>query len=203
MNVMRWLAGLLLALLLPGAALAQAADADAAALAALQRRLAPVTVLRGEFVQEKQLQGFAKPLRSEGRFVLASGRGVWWQTLRPVASELVLDKDGIRAEGKAGRAQPGMRAIGGLMFALMRGDLAALQQQFILHPTLLAGDDWALRLQPKGGAARALRELRLAGGRHLRQLEIEDRRGEIIRLSFSALSELPAQLSAEEARRFD
>lgn len=213
MNAARWARLLLLvALLAPVLAVptTQAqVGAERAALAEVQLRIAQVSVLRGEFVQEKQLQGFARPLRSEGRFLLANGRGLWWQTQRPLASELVLTAERIRSHSGSSQAetdartQPALRAINTLMFALMRGDLQALTRQFSLQPSLLDGGGWRLQLTPKGGAARALRQVRLDGDRYVRHLEIEDRQGNLTRLAFSALSEVPAQLSSEEARRFD
>lgn len=213
MNAARWAQLLLLGALLAPVAAAPAAQAQAgaghAALAEVQRRIARVSVLRGEFVQEKQLQGFARPLRSEGRFLLANGRGLWWQTQRPMASELVLTTEHIRSRSGStrteadARTQPALRAINTLMFALMRGDLQALTRQFSLQPSLLDDGGWRLQLTPKGGTARALRQVRLDGDRYVRHLEIEDRQGNLTRLAFSALSEVPAQLSSEEAHRFD
>jgi outer membrane lipoprotein-sorting protein len=184
-------------------------EATATTLAELQRRIARVVVLRGEFAQDKQLPGFSKPLHSEGQFLLAEGRGLYWQTLRPQAAELVLTADKVRSRSGGNvretelRSQPALRAINRLLFALMRGDLHALQKQFALQPVLLDGGRWQLLLTPKGGAARALRQIRLEGDRYLRSLVIEERQGGVTRLAFSALRETPAQLSDDEARRFD
>jgi hypothetical protein len=48
------------------------------AMAADIRPLAAGETLRGRFVQERFLKGFAAPLRTEGHFVLSPRRGLIW-----------------------------------------------------------------------------------------------------------------------------
>lgn len=199
---------LALTLALPG----WAQPATAPTLAELQRQIVQVAVLRGEFVQEKQVPGFRQPLRSQGDFLLARERGVLWQTRKPFPSELVLTRDRILSRQPDGRSrveldarqQPALATVNATMFALLRGDLQALTARFALQPEWLAGGSWRLRLTPKSGAlAQAFSVVTLEGDRYVRRVELVERGGARSVLTFSALRESPAQLSADEARHFD
>jgi len=55
-------------------------------------------VLRGRFVQERHLQGFNAPLRSEGRFVLAAGKGLIWRAEKPFAVTTAISPAGLAQE---------------------------------------------------------------------------------------------------------
>ncbi|HOV95696.1 MAG TPA: outer membrane lipoprotein carrier protein LolA [Thermomonas sp.] len=182
------------------------------ALTQLQQRIAQVPLLRGEFVQEKQLQGFKHPLKSEGRLLVARTHGVIWTTLKPFPSELVLTRDRIlsrQADGRSrvevdARTQPALRSVNAMLFALMSGDVQALTARFDARPSLRADNGWTLLLTPKPGAlAQAFAQITLEGDRYVRSVLIEERNGDRTRLQFTALAESPAQLSADEARRFD
>lgn len=52
-------------------------------------------VLRGHFVQDRQLAGFAKPLRSEGSFALVPGRGLIWRGEKPFPNTTIISSAGI------------------------------------------------------------------------------------------------------------
>ena len=200
----------LAALLLPGAATAQARSVDA--LAAVQQRVAQVSVLRGEFTQEKRIEGFKNPLRSQGRFLLARDKGVVWTTLKPFPSEVVLTRDRILSRQRDGstrveldaRQQPALRAVNEMMFALMSGDVKALTGRFDAQPQLLPDNGWKLTLKPRPGAvAQAFTSITLEGDRYVRRVGIDERNGDRTQLQFSGMTETPVGLSSAEAHRFD
>lgn len=191
---------------------ASGAVASEGNLAQVQRRIAQVAVLRGEFVQEKRLKGFRNPLKSQGRFLVARERGVLWSTLKPFPSEVVLTRDRIlsrHADGRSrvevdARQQPALRSVNAMMFALMSGDVQALATRFDVQPTLLPEGGWRLMLTPRPGAmAQAFRQVTLVGDRYVRGVDIEEAGGDHTRLRFSGMVETPARLSDDEARRFD
>lgn len=182
------------------------------ALAEVQRRVAQVPVLRGEFRQEKQVAGFAKPLRSQGRFTVARERGVVWTTLSPFPSELVLTRERIVSRQRDGgtrvevdaRQQPGLRSVNAMMFALMSGDVQALTGTFDVQAEAPAGAAWRMSLKPRSRAlAQAFASIQLAGDRYVRSVEIREANGDVTRLDFAALDEAPARLSPEEEAKFD
>ncbi|KAF1714063.1 outer membrane lipoprotein carrier protein LolA [Pseudoxanthomonas sangjuensis] len=178
----------------------------------VRQRVAQVAVLRGGFEQEKQVAGFRNPLRSQGRFVLARGKGVVWTTLQPFPSELVVTRDRILSRQRDGslrvevdaRQQPAMRSVNAVMFSLMSGDVGALASRFDLQAQALPGDAWKLTLKPKSAAlARSFASIELQGDRYVREVGVVEGNGDRTRLRFVELSETPAQLDADEARKLD
>lgn len=178
----------------------------------VKQRVAKVNVLRGEFSQEKQVAGFKNPLRSQGRFVLAQDRGVIWTTLKPFPSEVVVtrdrilsrQRDGSRRVELDGRQQPAMRSVNAIMFALMSGDAQALSAQFTVKVEALPNNGWRMQLTPRSAMlGKVFNALELSGDRYVREVRISEANQDVTRIQFTALSEAPAQLSADEGRRFE
>lgn len=207
---MRTLGVLLLPLVLAVAApvlAAPAADVDL-----VKQRVAKVNVLRGEFNQDKQVAGFKNPLRSQGRFVLAQDHGVIWTTLKPFPSEVVVTRDRIlsrQRDGSSrveldGRQQPAMRSVNAIMFALMSGDAQALSAQFEVKVEALPDNGWRMQLTPRSAMlAKVFSALELSGDRYVREVQITEANQDVTRIHFATLSETPAQLSADEGRKFE
>ena len=198
----------LCALLLMLAPISHAADA---AVDAITQSVARPDVLRGQFTQDKQVSGFKNPLRSQGQFVVARQHGVIWTTQRPFPSEVVVTADRILSRQRDGtnrveldaRQQPAMRSVNAIMFALMSGDVQALSSQFNIKAQR-EGQGWRLQLTPKSAMlAKAFQSLSLQGDRYVRQVEIIEANQDRTLIQFSALTEAPDALSADEARRFD
>lgn len=183
---------------------AQAADV----VADVNARLARADVLRGHFTQEKQIEGFSKPLRSEGDFVVARGGGVLWRTLRPFPSELALTRDAIRAtQGEAvafrldADSEPAVRIINGLLFALLEGDVAALQRQFDVDGEATA-ERWSLRLRPRQATlAKLLVSIELRGNRHVDAIVIAEGNGDRTTIRLDDQRSEPPTLSDDERQR--
>ena len=181
-------------------------------LSLIQQRVAQVEVLRGGFEQEKRIAGFKNPLRSQGSFLVARGKGVVWTTLKPFPSEVVItggrilsrQRDGSSRVEVDGREQPALRSVNAMMFALVSGDVAALSSRFNTQVQAKAGNGWTLSLTPKSAAlAKAFTRIVLNGDSYVREVEIEEANGDRTHLRFVELSQTPARLSADEARRFD
>jgi len=196
-----------LLLVVAGPVLAAPADVDL-----VKQRVAKVTVLRGEFSQDKQVAGFKNPLRSQGRFVLAQDRGVIWTTLKPFPSEVVVTRDRIlsrQSDGSSrveldGRQQPAMRSVNAIMFALMSGDAQALSAQFVVKVEALPDNGWRMQLTPRSPMlAKVFSALSLSGDRYVREVQITEANQDVTHIRFAAMSETPAQLSADEGRRFE
>ncbi len=199
----------LLSLLVAVPVLAAPAAAD---VDLVKQRVAKVGVLRGEFTQEKQVAGFNNPLRSQGRFVLAQDHGVIWTTLKPFPSEVVVTRDRIlsrQRDGSSrveldGRQQPAMRSVNAIMFALMSGDAQALSAQFTVKVEALPDKGWKMQLTPRSAVlGKVFSALTLSGDRYVRQVQIIEANQDVTRIHFAGLSETPAQLSADEGRKFE
>ena len=117
---MKWLTALFLLLL------SVVAQAEPAALKAGD-------VLRGRFVQERHMQGFAKPIRSEGTFLVAPGRGLIWRAESPFAvttvvtpSGLVQSVNGAETTRLAAARLPFLTRLYDMMGGALAGDWQAL-----------------------------------------------------------------------------
>jgi hypothetical protein len=178
----------------------------------VRERLAQPPVLRGQFEQSKQLQGFRNPLVSRGDFLLVRERGVAWDTREPFASTTLLTRDRLLARLPDGSqrvlldaaASPGTAAVNALLMALVAGDLPALADSFTLEETLAADGRWQLVLVPRKDALRQVfTRITLAGDRFVREVVIEEAGGDATTLRFLALTDEPATASADEVARFD
>lgn len=167
------------------ALLAALAAAAPGPLAEVRARLAQPAVLAGRFVQHKRVAGLKKPLTSSGRFVVAKGQGVRWLTERPFPSELVVrPEDIVSRQGAAevfrleAAKVPAVRLINGVLFALLSGDLAALEQHFdVVAAAEAAG--WTLRLTPKeAGLRKVLSGVTLTGDEYVRRVELAEAGGD-------------------------
>ena len=116
-----------------------------AALAALPVRAWAITalsagqVLRGRFVQERHLHGFDAPLRTEGRFVLAPGRGLIWRAETPFAittvittAGLVQDVDGTETMRLPAARLPFLGRLYGMLSGALSGDWRGLEPDFVV-----------------------------------------------------------------------
>ena len=176
----------------------------------VRERLVQAPVLRGEFEQQKQVQGFSKPLISRGSFVVARERGVLWLTKTPFASQLRLTRDEIKATQNGAVAfrldaskEPSVRVINGLMFALLNGDIGGLAEHFKIEGSV-NGKAWQLHLAPRSSAlAKLMTNVELSGEAQVRSIRISEANGDKTAIRFSAQSTEPAQLTADEARQFE
>lgn len=196
-----WALGSACALLLSFAAAGQPA-------AGVRARLAKPALLRGEFEQEKRLQGFRNPLKSSGSFLLMRDRGIAWDTRAPFASSTRLTRGKLLAKMPDGSTQvlidagasPGMAAVNALLMALVAGDLDALATRFVLQESLRQ-DGWTLVLRPRDPALKqAFASIVLAGDRYVRSVEIVEAGGDRTRIRFDALREGPPATAAEASQ---
>ena len=180
--------------------------------AGVRARLGNVPVLRGQFEQEKRLQGFKNPLLSKGDFLLARDRGVVWNTRSPFASTLVLTKQRLltrQADGSTHAiadqgASPAVSTANALLMALLSGDVDTLSRQFRLQETLGTDGSWRLQLVPKQGALKKIFKLiELQGDQYVRSVRLQEIRGDRTEIRFLQLRTTPIALSTDEAKQFD
>lgn len=186
-------AGLLLALWLPLVALAQAAQEPA--LAEVSAQLERPAVVRGEFEQAKQIAGLSRPLVSRGRFVVASGQGVLWDTLEPFPQQLRISAAGVRAAGPdegsqqtlvGGDAGSAARELNRVLGAVFEADLEVLGGYFRVQCEPVDGA-WRLRLEPRAAAlARVFSGITLQGDRLVESIELREANGDTTRIRFAS-----------------
>jgi outer membrane lipoprotein-sorting protein len=205
-----------LALVAAGAVHVQAAAAPAASgasgasgAALVRQRLQLAPVLRGEFEQAKTIQGFRNALVSHGEFMVARGQGVWWHTLEPFESTLVVTRtrlftrtpDGATNNVMDAQAEPGLRQVNELVFSLLSADLDALAERFSVSAQPTGADGWTLTLVPRDpNVARFLKSATLAGDRFVQSVRIDEVRGDSTRIRFSHQAPSAALAAADAAR---
>ncbi len=131
-------------------------------------------MLRGNFVQSRQIAGFRRPVECSGDFVVARGEGLLWHTQKPFESLLSVSRARLRVtNGKGGtettldaKREPMLRTLNEILQSVVIADVAALRTRFDLTIKLVGANDWEMALQPKDAALRArFSAITLAGGR--------------------------------------
>lgn len=175
-------------------------------VAQIQTLLAKPAQLCGRFDQTKTLAGMKKPLLSEGRFCVVTGKGVLWRTLKPFASTLHLTRDqivqmqGDRVAMKLDANQePTVRMINSVLFSLLAGDLGQLDTLFEVDARV-TGEQWNVKLKARNPAlARAIGDITLEGGQYVRRIEMIEASGDRTLIVFSSIKTGAAALLPEEA----
>jgi hypothetical protein len=208
---------LALAIVSAGAVAADDVFAHPATVAELQQLLKPAQAaladtqaLRGRFEQRKFLSGIPQPLRSAGEFTFARDRGIWWHTVQPFESELVLTRAGIRERDASGggsnlsaEQQPALRIVADVFLSLFALDPQRLTQSFQTYGRP-AGPGWVLGLAPRAGAlATAIGRVTIRGATRVEQVVLEDRHGDRTELELIDDGRGGGPLSAAEAARFE
>jgi len=182
----------------------------AAPVAKIQEMLAKPPVLCGRFDQTKQLMGMKKPLLSNGRFCVVSGKGVLWKTLQPFPNTLRLKRDEIvQMQGDRvamrldSKQEPVVRMINSVLFSLLAGDLSQLETLFELDGSI-QGNSWKVGLTAREPAlAKAIGTLALTGGAYVKSVTIHEASGDHTEITFSALQSGAGAMTAEEGASLD
>jgi hypothetical protein len=181
----------------------------AAAGEAVPRMLAEGEVLRGHFVQDRVLAGFAKPLHSEGSFVLVGGKGLIWQGETPFKTTTVISASGILqlVDGKEAMRLPASRLpvlshFYEVLSGALSGDSSLLEKDFKVAATADAAR-WRLVLTPARQDDVALGQIAsitVSGPDLADEVEIRKQAGDADHLRFLDQSVAPTALTAEESR---
>lgn len=174
-------------------------------------RIAEGEVLRGRFIQERHLKGFAAPLRSEGQFLLAPGRGLIWKTEKPFAVTTVITEAGLVQEVNGSETLrmpaaklPFLSRLYQMLGGALAGDWRALETDFTLARDGNE-DDWRLALTPKKADDMMMpfRAIAVSGTRFVNEVTLTKPDDDFDKLTFldQALSSGP--LTAEESAALD
>lgn len=164
-------------------------------------------VLRGDFIQDRALSGFARPLRTTGSFLLVPGQGLIWKSEKPFANTTVITPSGILqlANGHEAMRLPASRlpGLGHLYEALgaaVSGNIKPLTQTFAVAQSS-AGGEWKIvltPLNPDNPAMSVLKSLTLIGGRFVDSVEVDKSGGDVDHMSFRDQAVMQANLTSAE-----
>lgn len=179
------------------AALVFGAETLAFDLQALSKGLASAQLTTGHFVQERELTGFPKPMRTEGVYFLDLKKGIVWETLKPFANTLIFSEKGIKRINKHGAqvisAQdiPYLKTVNALMLSLFSAQTESLNKDFDI---LLEGSSarWSMTLVPKKTSALAtvFNSLEITGAASPQSIKMVNRQNETTRLQLSGQEKL-------------
>lgn len=179
------------------AALVFGAETLAFDLQALSKSLASAQLTTGHFVQERELTGFPKPMRTEGVYFLDLKKGIVWETLKPFANTLIFSEKGIKRINKHGAqvisAQdiPYLKTVNALMLSLFSAQTESLNKDFDI---LLEGSSarWSMTLVPKKTSALAtvFNSLEITGAASPQSIKMVNRQNETTRLQLSKQEKL-------------
>ncbi|GGI54290.1 LolA family protein [Oxalicibacterium solurbis] len=181
----------------------------AAPISEIQSMLDKPQVLCGRFDQVKKLSGMKKPLSSNGRFCVVTGKGVLWRTLHPFPDTLKLTKDEIihyQGDRVAMRLdanqEPTVRTINSVLFSLLSGDLSQLETLFDVEGNT-DKKAWRVTLRAKQPAlAKVIGAITLKGDSRVQSVHFDEASGDTTDIVFSAMQTGEAAMLPEEAALF-
>jgi len=164
--------------------------------------------VRGNFEQEKIIKHLNRSLKSSGKFIIAIGLGMVWDTVKPFPSTLTLGKDYI-IQSRPGGHKTVLNAQGNetflrtaeLISAVFSGNSQGLMDNFNVYYSGSAAD-WELGLSPKNNNFDAFAEkIIMKGDAAIRSILIYEQNGDIVKYYLSNHN-YPAELNVNEKNLF-
>lgn len=156
--------------------------------------------LGGTFTMDRHLDGFDKPLSSNGDFVLSPANGLVWCTLAPFPGTTILDDHGItRIDDQGNRDELArgdqFRQFVELISAVLAGNWQPLEQRFDIAKDTTEQGAWQVILTPKDGSTiqNQISKITATGTDFVENVRLEKPTGDhdAITLSDQALQGLP------------
>ncbi len=150
----------------------------------LQQQLQMPKTIKGEFTQQRYLQGMNKPIVSQGQFVLAPNAALLWQLKKPFVDTMRVRQTGIEqlsAQGMWLASQQSASAQKNqvkLFLDLLAGQSSGLQRQFDLVLTGHAGQ-WQLKLLPKSVLMKQIfTQIDIGGDSVVKKISLHEKQGD-------------------------
>ncbi|MCH2276625.1 outer membrane lipoprotein carrier protein LolA [Thalassospira sp.] len=156
--------------------------------------------LGGSFTMDRHLDGFEKPLTSNGDFVLSPANGLVWRTLAPFPGTTILDDHGITRIDDQGNRDELARGdqfhqFVELISAVLAGNWQPLEQRFDITRDTTEQDAWQVILTPKDGSTiqNQISKITATGNDFVENVRLEKPTGDhdAITLSDQSLQGLP------------
>jgi hypothetical protein len=169
-------------------------------------RLDAGQVLRGRFVQTRRLEGFSRPLITEGSFVLAPAHGLIWRAETPFAVTTIMSSAGLVQEMRGAETfrlpadrVPFLGRLYRMLGSALSGDWSALDSDFTVSRTGDAGS-WEAVLTPRNApsAMMPFRSITAHGGCFVEAVELLKPGGDTDQLRFTKQTVASGGLTPEE-----
>lgn len=166
-------------------------------------------VLRGHFVQDRHLSGFAKPIRSEGSFVLVPGSGLIWKSETPfpvttviTPSGLVQNVGGSETMRLSATRLPFLSRLYHMLGGAMAGETGALEADFAVRRETVAGGGERVTMTPRrtdDPMAQQIKAIVVGVSRFVDEVEIRRSSEDFDHLTFSGQTLSAGPLDPAEA----
>lgn len=176
------------------------------------RALQTGEAITGRFVQERHLAGLASPLRSEGSFLLAAGKGLIWRGEKPFATMVVITPAGILQLVNGSEVQrlpasrlPFLARFYDMLSGALAGDWTAMEHDFAVERRSDA-QGWRIALTPRhpdDPVAAQLQSITVTGAKFVDAVEIRRANGDWEHLTFLGQALSSAPLTPEDAQFLD
>jgi len=157
----------------------------------ISNKLKSNSLVAGEFIQEKTLSGFPRPISSTGQFLYWRTHGLYWETVKPfahattfMAKKILHWKEGERRKVNQKSADASQKHIRRILLAIFNGDLTELEDYFDVQ---WEGHDsnWLVQLVPSHSmVSKTLSNIKLTGNEYLETLSIANTNGDKTFISF-------------------
>jgi len=181
------------------------------ALQALGAGLQKHRTIRSQFTQTKRISILQHPLVTQGNLLYSPEHGVYWQTISPFASEVVITPEGY-FQRKKGRlvsqipasASSGAQGYLNAFLLVLSGDFQNLQTLFSLS-FLHSNQAWAVGLSPKDQLAKIIESIEISGEfpAVLKLIVIRETNGDLTRIELHGIDHSTAPLSPTELQFFE
>lgn len=168
-------------------------------------------ILHGQFVEEKQVQGFNSPLISKGNFTVAPDHGVIWNTEKPFVTTTVITPAGL-AQNAGGKiimnlkAQkiPFMSHLYDMLGGVLAGNWQALETDFIVSKSR-KNQGWQVTMTPirTDNPAMPFSSITAQGHHFVENVVLLKSDGDTDTLTFTHQALSSKQLSAAENSAFN
>jgi hypothetical protein len=177
-------------------------------LVEIQKNMIDAPLIKGYFSQTRVLDGVAKPLKSQGYFIVDRSRGVVWVTEKPFSGSLRVTKNEILQKSEnqilmkiSAESEPAVKSVNEVLFTLFSGDVASLKKYFSYTGEFNKGS-WFIRLKPtQGGMGKLIKSINMEGRLHVDKMTLEMETKDVTHIFFSETRSIKA-LSENEATYF-
>ena len=192
--------------------------ANEPALKSIEQQLTLKDTYRGTFEQSKSIRILKAPIQSSGQFILSRQHGIYWHTIKPVSSELVLDEKRVLQRLSDGSVQslevdgnPQFALFNRVFFQLFFGEYALLGKHFSItnnstsEPASQSKNSktWSLILTPRHAELATLfRQIDIQGHNYIQSLILYEANGDRTTISLHIDTKRHQALTAGELSLF-
>lgn len=163
--------------------------------------------VKGEFIQQRHLKGFSRPLVSGGEFSYWQLQGVYWETQKPFFRAVTYSNSETihwGADGKSAevvKSDMVQKLVSRIIQAMLSADINLLSEQFLVEMQPRS-DGWSMMLTPKLKAvAQIIQQIDVVGADYLQKIDLLAINGDKTVIQFVNILE-SSRPSGQECQHF-